>query len=325
MHSAAHSPAPNDKPDIPESPDRGDPLRGMVFDIKRFAVHDGPGIRTTVFLKGCPLRCIWCHNPESMLRRPEIAFYPDKCIHCGRCLEVCPLPDDRKLDREYCTGCGACAEVCPSGARVLCGRELSVDEVMAEVVSDKAFYDNSGGGVTVSGGEPLAQPAFACEIFRSCRAESIHTVLDTTGYAEWEVLAEVASHADLVLYDLKCADPQKHRELTGVSNEVILENARRLARTDKAMIVRIPVIPGYTDSPENIRDIGKFVSSLGDSVKSVELLPYNRLAEAKYHQYGYSDYELEGLDPPSRGELLALAEILTSLGLRVCLAGDIIC
>ena len=309
-------------PRLPYNSDRGGPLRGMVFDIKRFAVHDGPGIRTTVFLKGCPLRCVWCHNPESMLRRPEIAFHPDKCIHCGRCLEVCPLDEDKKLDREFCTGCGACAEVCPSGARVLCGRELSVDEVMAEVVRDKPFYDNSGGGVTVSGGEPLAQPAFACEILRSCRDESIHTTLDTTGYAEWSVLAEVASQADLVLYDLKHADPQQHSDLTGVSNEVILKNARRLAETGKPMIVRIPVIPACTDSAENIGNIGKFVSSLGDSVKSVELLPYNRLAEAKYHQYGYSDYKLEGLEPPGRGELLALTEILTSLGLRVCLGGE---
>ncbi len=296
----------------------------MVFDIKRFAVHDGPGIRTTVFLKGCPLRCIWCHNPESMLHKPEIAFHPDKCIHCGRCLEVCPLDEGRKLDREFCTGCGACTEVCPSGARVLCGRELSVDEVMAEVVSDKPFYDNSGGGVTISGGEPLAQPAFACEILRSCRNESIHTVLDTTGCAEWDVLAEVASQADLVLYDLKCADPRQHYDLAGVSNEMILENARRLAETGKPMIVRIPVIPGYTDSDENIGNIGKFVSSLGDSVRYAELLSYNRLAETKYQQYGYSDYKLMGLDPPGRTELLALAEILTSFGIWVCLGGDII-
>ncbi|MDY7010076.1 MAG: glycyl-radical enzyme activating protein [Planctomycetota bacterium] len=307
---------------MPESPDRGAPPVGMVFDIKRFAVHDGPGIRTTVFLKGCPLRCIWCHNPESMLHRSEIALHPDKCIHCGRCLDACPLEDDKKLDREYCTGCGACAEVCPSGARVLCGRELSVDEVMAEAVSDKAFYDNSGGGVTVSGGEPLTQPDFAREILHSCRAESMHTVLDTTGYADWEILAEVAPQADLVLYDLKCADPRQHRELTGVSNEVILENAGRLAKTGKPMIVRIPVIPGYTDSPENIGNIGKFVTSLGDSVRSVELLPYNRLAEAKYHQYGYSDYKLEGLAPPGRGELLTLAKILTSRGIRVYFSGD---
>ncbi len=291
---------------------------GIIFDIKRFAVHDGPGIRTTVFLKGCPLRCVWCHNPESWKKKPEIAFYPEKCIGCRECEKVCPIPEEKgKLSRDYCIGCGRCAEACPSGARIITGKEMKAEDVLEQLLKDKAFYDNSGGGVTISGGEPLVQAEFVKELLRLCHQEGLQTALDTSGYAEWETFLAVAEEVDLILYDFKIMDSERHKKFTGVSNERIVQNALRISSTGKPMNIRIPLIPGYTDSKENITGIAKFILRIKAAVKSVELLSYNMLVEEKYRRYGYEPYKLAGLESLDHDKLAPIKEVFKYYGIPV--------
>ena len=260
---------------------------GTVFNIQRYSIHDGPGIRTTVFLKGCPLRCFWCQNPESQAIRPEVFLDKSKCSLCGRCVAICPtgaaslLGESSTIDRSICVGCGKCAEVCPNEARRLIGRRMTVDEVMRQILKDVRFYENSGGGVTLSGGEPLAQPHFCFNILRKCKEEGFHTLLDTCGLAPWSNLREILIYTDLVLFDIKHMDPAKHIFGAGESNASILENAKRVAQL-KPMRVRIPLIPSFNDSPEDIIAIAGFVKSrLGISV-DIDLLPYNDMAGKKY-------------------------------------------
>ncbi|HEX5643759.1 MAG TPA: glycyl-radical enzyme activating protein [Thermoleophilia bacterium] len=262
-------------------------VSGRVFDVQRFSLHDGPGIRTVVFLKGCPLRCAWCANPESQRAAPEIAWFENLCALCGRCVEACPhgvvcIDEGRvRTDRRLCAACGACAAACSRGARRLLGRESTVDEVMAEVRRDAPFFRRSGGGVTFSGGEPLSQPEFLVECLRRCRRWGYHTAVETCGQARWEDVAAVAESADLFLYDLKQVDTARHEELTGAGNELILANLERLLGLGAAVTVRVPVIPGANDDRESLAALADFVAC-HPGVRSVELLPYHPLGAHKY-------------------------------------------
>ena len=288
--------------------------KGMVFDIKRFAVHDGPGIRSTVFLKGCPLSCVWCQNPEGMRREADIAFFRSRCIACGICGEVCPegaqqSSAETKIDRARCVVCGRCAEACPAGALVKIGEEMTVDEILDEVLRDRHFYEGSGGGVTISGGEPLHQPQFASALLKALKESGIHTALDTCGYAEWKVLDGLLPHCDLVLYDLKMMDRHSHLKYTAVDNTFVLNNLSILAGRSVPLIVRIPIIPGFNDTEEEIRSIADVLSSLG--IENVELLPFNTLAASKYAQLG-RPCPVRDIRPLDRRENERLRRVLTN-------------
>jgi pyruvate formate lyase activating enzyme len=294
---------------------------GLVFDIKKFSIHDGPGIRTTVFLKGCPLTCWWCHNPEGQALEPELILRPDRCIGCGACLDICEreaIVQERDIivtRRERCTVCGACVEVCYADARELVGRRMTVDQVMEEVERDVVFYDQSGGGVTFSGGEPLAQPVFLRELLRACKTRGLHTTLDTCGYAPWEVLDDVRGDVDLFLYDLKLMDQARHRHFTGVSSEPILENLQELSRSGHHIVLRVPIIPGINDDAENLRQMGTFAASL-PSLERIDLLPYHRIGRDKYRRLGKT-CPMPETDPPSQARMEAIARTLRTFGLHV--------
>lgn len=251
--------------------------KAMIFDIQRNSYVDGPGIRTTVFFKGCNLRCKWCHNPESQSFYKQMMFYKDKCTGCGKCREVCPN------HLQSCDFCGKCELYCPADARKVCGREYTPAEVFAEVIKDKAFYDNSGGGVTFSGGECMLQLDFLCEILKKCKAAGIHTAVDTAGNVPWKSFEKILPFTDLFLYDIKAFGAELHRKGTGVSNELILENLKNLSgRAD--IIVRIPVIGGYNDNDEEIRQIADFLKQI--KIIKAELLPYHAMGEHKYTALG---------------------------------------
>ena len=261
-------------------------LTGTIFDLKRYAINDGPGIRTAVFLKGCPLDCWWCHNPEGRSPYPQLMVRANHCCLCGECVKACPQGAIRLEDRIYtdttlCQDCGACALVCVQGARELVGRSVTVPELVKEIERDVVFFDQSGGGVTLTGGEPLMQPRFACELLQACQAQGIHTVLDTSGYAQWDVVAQAAAHTDLFLYDLKLMDDVQHRKYTGVSNQRILSNLKRLVAGGARVIVRIPLIPGVNDDESNLRKTQQFLAGL-PGLAGVEVLPYHDIAQAKY-------------------------------------------
>ncbi|HEY5133859.1 MAG TPA: glycyl-radical enzyme activating protein [Candidatus Krumholzibacteriaceae bacterium] len=300
-------------------------IKGLVFDVKRYAIHDGPGIRTTVFLKGCPLACWWCHNPESQSPGVEMLFMENRCIACGACLEACghgalsggtlgPAAEPSRCER-----CGACAAVCYAEARRMVGRETTVDEVMAEVERDAAFYEQSLGGVTFSGGEPLMQIDFLDGLLRASKARGFHTALDTCGYAPWEAIDRVRARVDLFLYDLKVIDDARHRELTGVSNELILSNLTELSRRGHAIVLRVAIIPGLNDNDDALREIAAFASHL-PNLKEIDILPYNRLGADKYARLDrtYKLAETRGL-PDER--MAAAALILGGHGLNVRIGG----
>lgn len=274
--------------------------KGVIFNIQRYSIHDGPGIRTTVFLKGCPLSCFWCQNPESQTKKPEIFLDKSKCILCERCVAICPtgatslLEESSAIDRSICIGCGKCAEVCSNEARKVIGKFMTVDEVVSEVLRDTKFYENSGGGVTLSGGDPLAQPNFALSIMQRCKDEGLHVTIDTCGYAPWSTIEKLLKYADLVLFDIKVMDAVKHHEATGNDNHVILMNARRVAKL-KPMRVRIPVIAGFNDSLEEVRKIAHFTKNeLG--LVDIDLLLYNKMGEVKYEHLDRSYIPLEAKD-----------------------------
>ncbi|HCP14964.1 MAG TPA: glycyl-radical enzyme activating protein [Peptococcaceae bacterium] len=264
-------------------------LVGQVFNIQRFSTHDGPGIRTTVFLKGCPLTCFWCQNPESQSRQPALMFRKNACVACGRCIPVCPSGANRivdgvlVLDRDLCGKCGACVSACPKQGRSLEGRDMTVEKVIAEVRKDYLMYSNSGGGMTVSGGDCEMQPEFTVALLETAHDEGIRTAVEITGAFPWETVKRITDHADFILYDIKQMDNEKHKEGTGVPNVLVLENAKKLAGANKKILFRLPLIPGFNDHIENIGATARFVRSLGLSpAKHLELLPYNNLGEEKY-------------------------------------------
>ncbi len=256
-------------------------MPGIIFDIKKYAIHDGPGIRTTVFFKGCPLKCQWCHNPESWSFQPELMFLANHCIKCGSCVEFCPqdaisLPgnDYPLTNPQLCRSCGECVQGCPVSARKIVGRQVSAAEVMEEIEKDTVFYDESGGGVTFSGGEPLAQPDFLLELLEKCHQLDIHTAVDSTCYAPRNIIESLIPVTDLFLCDIKIMDSSKHRYYTGLSNEVILDNIRFLARQGCRIILRLPVIAGVNDDQANIEATGRFAAELG-TMQRIDVLAYN--------------------------------------------------
>ncbi|MBN1124463.1 MAG: glycyl-radical enzyme activating protein [Sedimentisphaerales bacterium] len=298
---------------------------GVIFDIKRYAIHDGPGIRTTVFFKGCPLQCRWCHNPESWRAEPEFGWRQSRCVFCGRCIDQCPSKaislngQKPTTDIDKCRLCGQCLEICPSGAREIIGRERSVNEVLAEIKRDVVFYDQSGGGVTFSGGEPLMQPEFLLALLSACRKQEIHTAVDTSCQADPDLLAEIASACDLLLCDIKHMDSTKHKALTGVHNEQILDNISRLAANGVRMYVRIPIIPGENDDSENIQVTGHFLADL-NCVERVDLLPYNRGGVEKARRLT-GEFDLINVEALKDDGMDECVQLLQQYGLKVSIGG----
>jgi pyruvate formate lyase activating enzyme len=293
---------------------------GTVLRLERFAIHDGPGIRTTVFLKGCPLRCAWCHSPESQDPDPEFMPLPDRCIRCGACTGACPqhavrpAADAATVTPAGCTMCGNCAGACPSGARELVGYRTSVDALVALLVRDRVFYDESGGGVTFSGGEPLLQPEFLIEAVDACRDSGLHVAVDTCGLGDTAALLDVARAANLFLFDLKIMDEDRHRAFTGASNARILYNLERLAAVHRQVVVRFPLIPGVNDDDDNVRAMGAFLASL--KLTRIDVLPYHRAGLAKYHRLR-RPYPLPDTQPPAADVRMHASRLLEECGLIV--------
>ncbi len=265
--------------------------QGIVFDIQRFAIHDGPGIRTTVFLKGCPLHCLWCHNPESQEPKPEIFFSPEKCIGCHYCEEVCEHDGHHFVDgvhiynRDNCIRCGDCTLECYSRALEIAGKPMSAEEVLHEVLKDRAFYDNSGGGMTLSGGEPMMQFEFTRDLLRLAKEEGLHNAIETCGASSWARYEEILPYVDLFLYDIKETDPELHEQFTGISNRIVLENVNALSKAGAPIILRCPIIPGLNDRTAHFKAVAELANSL-PTVAEINILPYHPLGTSKSQRLG---------------------------------------
>ena len=303
-------------------------IRGIVLTIERFAIHDGPGIRTVLFLKGCPLKCLWCSTVDGQHPLPEMEYFIDKCMGCGRCAEVCPntsiyRTDDGRIitDRQSCDNCGKCAEACHNGARKMAGKEMTVDQAIKEVEKDTLFFSNSGGGITLSGGEPTMQPDFSLEIFKVCKNYGISTAIETCAYTEWDILDKILKYTDFVYIDIKHSSSEKHKTLTSKKNGLILDNIRKTAAKypDKPLTIRIPVIPGLNDTERNISETAQFVCRLEGQHK-VELLPYHKLGIHKYAALS-RDYPLSNLQPVSENHMQVIEDLIKSFGLEVQIGG----
>ena len=302
-------------------------MRGFISDYKRMSVHDGPGIRTTLFLKGCPLRCLWCHNPENLRMEKTLSYTKKLCVGCGYCASVCDRGVHRVENGEHtlaydaCTGCGKCVAECYTGALKLFGQEMDAEEAAEKLLEDHRFYESSGGGVTFSGGEPLMQPLFLAAVMRILKQHEVHIAVDTCGEAPWEAFARILPYTDLFLYDVKHIDSGLHKKATGVGNERILENLRRLSALGAQFEIRTPVIPGYNDSPEVLGAIGSLLSSL-DGVRVWRLLPYHSMGKAKYEAIGLS-YPMPELEMPDNVRMRALQASLQAVFARVMLSSDL--
>ena len=300
--------------------------RGLVFDIKRYSIHDGPGIRTTVHLQGCPLSCWWCHNPEGQRMTSSVHYDDARCVGCETCVETCPehalelTPHGVVTDVELCRSCGECAEACPSLARQQVGRSMSSAEVLAELEKDTLFHDESGGGVTFSGGEPLAQPEFLYELLRGAGERGMHRAVDTSGLAREEILMRIASETDLFLFDLKVIDPIRHRKTTGVSNQPILENLRKLAAAGHVIRVRVPVIPKVSDDDENIDRAGELLCTV-PGIEEVDLLPFHTSARDKHRKFELP-WRMNDAGEIPRERMEELADRLERFGLRAKIGGE---
>ena len=311
------------------------PLTGKIFDIQGFSVQDGPGIRTTVFLKGCPLRCPWCHSPESRRFETELNWLSLRCIGmdaCGYCLGVCPRgcisrgdPSRSvsgeeivypEVDKANCDECGKCASACKATALYMCGSDMTVDDVLGKIRRDMPFYETSGGGVTISGGECLAQPEFTGELLKQCKALGVHTAVDTTGFVQWRILEGVLPYTDLFLYDLKCMDSGLHERTIGVPNGLILENALKLAGAGALMWVRIPVLPMFNDSEEHFRRYVEFLSGIRERVAMVQLLPYHKLGISKYARL-LTKEQVFVAEPPTDDLMEARKQLFETSGFTV--------
>lgn len=299
---------------------------GLIFDIKRYSINDGPGIRVTVFFKGCPLHCAWCHNPESISSRVQKMYNKDKCIGCRACVEICPeqactmTPEGVITDRDLCTGCGKCADICPTTATEMSGKIVTVDEIIEIVEKEQIFFDQSGGGVTFSGGEPLKQPEFLLALLAELGSRSIHRTVDTTGFARSETLIEIAEQTDLFLYDLKMMDSAKHRRWTGVENDKILNNLRMLADTGADINIRIPLIKTINDDRDNLTRSAAFIAALPGERKDVNILPYHNIMASKHARLG-ADFDSGAMTEPTRQELEAAVDLFAEYGIFAQIGG----
>lgn len=300
--------------------------QGLIFDIKRYSINDGPGIRVTLFLKGCPLNCRWCHNPESISPQIQKLFTPGKCIGCGECCRVCPVQacsmtaQGITTDEGLCTLCGKCADVCPTLATEMSGRYWSTDDLLKVIEKERPFFDQSGGGVTFSGGEPLLYPDFLVEILAACGLRQIHRAIDTSGFVKRETLLRVAKHTDLFLYDLKTVDAAKHKLYTGVDNQLILGNLEALAMTGAAIQVRIPLVGGFNDDEGSLCAAAAFVAGLSGERKLVSLLPYHDVAKGKDAKLGQKR-DLKAFWQPTAAGVQEAIDIFAAYDVRASVGG----
>jgi pyruvate formate lyase activating enzyme len=299
-------------------------ITGLIFDIKRFAVHDGPGIRTTVFMKGCPLSCWWCHNPEGLSTKQELIYYEYKCMGCDKCIDICSQHALKKVNRKLirncniCSSCGICVEICPTASHQIIGQKISPVEIIEEIEKDRLYFESSSGGVTFSGGEPLMQHVFLKETLRLCKKRGIHTTLDTSGFSSPEIFNTILDDTDLFLFDLKILDDQLHKKYTGVSNKGIIKNLEILQKKRKDVIIRFPIINGITYTSENLRDILNFVSLL-KGIHEIDLLPFHNVKE-KYLRIG-KEYKLEDIQSPSTEDINIIKELCEQRGFNVKIGG----
>jgi len=300
-------------------------LTGKIFAIKKYSLHDGPGIRTTVFLKGCPLTCWWCHNPEGINVQPEFIYILQKCLRCGDCTPACPhhaiqLKDNLPVTNAGdCELCGSCLEVCPTGAREIVGEEITVDQLMQEIESDRVFYDESGGGVTFSGGEPFMQPQFLEALLQTSKARNLHTAVDTSGFVDTAILRNVSKYVDLFLYDIKMMNNERHRTFTGVSNSLIFKNLKWIVSAGKRVIVRVPLIPGINDDLKNMEHTADFIATLG-GIERVDILPYFAESADKYRRLNRM-HKMNDVKSPSNGDIEIIKTTFESYGLAVVIGG----
>ena len=301
-------------------------MKGKLYDIQRFAIHDGPGIRTLVFMKGCPLECLWCSTPQTQRSSPDLLYIEVNCKKCMRCVDVCPeeaivFSDNEKIeiDRKICNICGQCVNICPNQALKLVGDQKTVDQLFQEIMKDSNFYRRSDGGVTIGGGEATMQHEFVAALLKKCKEIYVHTAMETCGYVKWEQLEKILEHIDLLYFDIKHMDSRIHEEITGLSNELILENARKASEM-RPIIIRIPIIPGLNDSEENLLNTAKFASELGENLLRIELLPYHKFGTGTYEQLG-RDYKLKHIEPPNEEHLNKLKKVIESCGVKVQIGG----
>jgi len=298
--------------------------KGIIFDIQRFSINDGPGIRTLVFLKGCNLRCQWCSNPEGQRFKPDLFFQPEKCIGCQACIKVCPQKaiiikrGQIFFRRELCKNCGKCAEVCYAEARVMKGKEMSVEEIIKEIIKDSTFYIRTQGGITLGGGEPLLQVDFVASILKKCKERGLNTAIETAGHVPWRNIEKIITHTDLFLYDIKHMDPKIHKQYTEVDNKLILLNLEKLVKKDAMIIVRTPLIPDFNDTEADISDIAKYVAKLG--IKELDLLPYHNYGKNKYNLLG-RDYLFKNDKVLDKKKVEKLKTLVLKQGLKVKIGG----